>query len=60
MQKLPIKTEDEFEFYVWANKKTKEDMVKELDDGMDCMRYAVHTRLRPDKPPYKVRTRRRG
>lgn len=41
----PTKTEDEFGSYVWANLKTKEDMVKQKDDGMDTMRYAIYTRI---------------
>lgn len=41
----PTKTEDEFGSYVWANLKTKEDMVKQKDDGMDTMRYAIYTHL---------------
>ena len=39
---LPIQTVDEFPEYVWADT-TKEDMVKIKDDGMDAMRYAVHS-----------------
>lgn len=42
MEKRPTKTVDEFGYYVWANKQ-KEDMIKEKDDGMDTMRYAIHT-----------------
>ena len=42
MEKRPQKTVDEFGFYIWANKQ-KEDMIKEKDDGMDTMRYAIHT-----------------
>lgn len=38
---LPTKTIDEFDLYVWANKKLKELPVKENDDGMDAMRYAA-------------------
>jgi len=44
MKKLPTKTEDEFPLYCWANK-DKEDMIKAHDDGMDTMRYAVHTTI---------------
>ncbi len=43
IKKLPTRTEEEFPLYVWANSKTKEDMIKQFDDGMDCMRYAIHT-----------------
>jgi len=42
MLKLPTKTEDEFPLYSWATK-GKEDMIKEFDDGMDAMRYAIYT-----------------
>jgi len=37
---LPCRTTDEFGGYIWKGK-GKEDMVKENDDGMDEMRYAV-------------------
>lgn len=37
----PHATEQEFPGYVWANKKAKEQPVKELDDGLDMMRYTV-------------------
>ena len=36
----PVKTVDEFGGYIWKTS-GKEDMVKEDDDGMDMMRYAV-------------------
>lgn len=53
MGNRPVKTEDEFASYVWANLKTKEDMVKQKDDGMDTMRYGIYT--------YSgVRTKRKG
>jgi len=39
---LPIQTVDEFPYYVWKEG-GKEDMVKVKDDGMDAMRYAVHS-----------------
>jgi len=39
---LPYRTVDEFPYYVWADRQ-KEDMVKIKDDGMDAMRYAVHS-----------------
>jgi len=37
----PYRVEDEFASYVWANSKSKEQPVKNLDDGMDMTRYAV-------------------
>lgn len=42
IRKLPTCTVEEFPLYGWSNK-GKEDMIKEFDDGMDTMRYAVHT-----------------
>ena len=39
--KKPYCTEQEFADYVWSNKKTKEEPVKENDHGMDAVRYAV-------------------
>ncbi len=42
----PTKTEDEFANYMWANLKTKEDMIKQKDDGMDTMRYAIYTSIK--------------
>ncbi len=41
---LPICTVDEFGGYVWANHQTKEQPVKTLDDGMDCVRYMIAQR----------------
>lgn len=38
-RKLPIQTEDEFDTYVWDEK--KEEPIKKDDDGMDATRYAV-------------------
>jgi phage terminase large subunit len=38
----PIRTEQEYGTYKWANK-GKEDMIKKLDDGMDTKRYAMYT-----------------
>jgi PBSX family phage terminase large subunit len=49
MHKLPIRTEDEFSLYIWANKE-REDMAKKFDHGQDCTRYAVHTTLSRGKP----------
>jgi len=45
MEGRPTRTEDEFAGYIWATK-GKEDMVKEEDDGMDTMRYAIYTMAR--------------
>jgi hypothetical protein len=45
MEKKPMRTVDEFSFYIWASK-AKEDMIKEKDDGMDTMRYAFFTALK--------------
>jgi len=39
--KKPYAVEQEFPAYTWANSKTKDVPVKELDDGMDMVRYAV-------------------
>ena len=39
--KKPVCTDQEIDGYVWANKATKEEPVKENDHGMDTMRYAV-------------------
>lgn len=40
----PTCTVDEFGGYIWLNHKTKEQPVKEEDDGMDTMRYVVADR----------------
>jgi phage terminase large subunit len=37
----PCRVEDEFPMYVWADKKAKEEPVKEDDHGMDMTRYTV-------------------
>ena len=42
LRALPTQTVDEFPEYVWTGT-TKEDMVKIKDDGMDAMRYAIHS-----------------
>lgn len=42
--KLPTCTVDEIGGYVWADKKTKEEPVKENDHGMDAVRYFVAER----------------
>jgi phage terminase large subunit len=39
--KRPLCTQQEIDGYVWANKATKEEPVKQDDHGMDTMRYAV-------------------
>lgn len=46
---LPICTADEFPSYVWADS-TKEQPVKNLDDGMDTMRYFIAQRDLQDRP----------
>lgn len=40
-EKRPHSVEQEFPGYVWADSKAKERPVKEFDDGLDMMRYAV-------------------
>lgn len=45
--KKPTCTEEEFGYYVWdttGGKKLKEEPVKDMDDGMDTLRYAVAAR----------------
>jgi len=42
IRKLPTMTVQEFGTYIWLTK-GKEDMIKQKDDGMDTMRYAIHT-----------------
>jgi len=42
MEERPTRTIEEFPSYLWRDK-GKEDMVKEKDDGMDSMRYAIYT-----------------
>lgn len=43
----PASTEEEFPQYIWADIKTKDQPVKEGDDGMDALRYMVaHRDLR--------------
>ena len=37
----PHQVQDEFPGYVWADSKSKEIPVKELDDGMDMTRYTA-------------------
>lgn len=39
--KKPYRVEDEFPGYIWSNSRTKEIPVKEMDDGMDMIRYAT-------------------
>lgn len=50
MKKRPTRIEEEFGLYTWN--KNKEDMIKQFDDGMDAMRYPVHTLtyIKGDKP----------
>jgi len=43
----PASVQDEFPAYVWANRATKEEPVKEDDHGMDMVRYAVRWVDRP-------------
>lgn len=50
MHKLPIRTEDEYGFYTWANK-DKEDMITKYDHGQDTSRYAVLATLGGIEPP---------
>lgn len=40
-EKRPHAVEQEFPGYVWADKKAREQPVKEFDDGLDMTRYAV-------------------
>ncbi len=54
MENRPTKIEDEFGSYVWANLKTKEDMIKTKDEGMDAMRYAIYTSSKEVSPAFWV------
>ncbi len=60
MENRPSRTEDEFGSYVWGNLKTKEDMVKVKDDGMDAMRYAIYTSSKDISPSFFVVNTRGG
>lgn len=40
-ERRPCQVQDEFPGYVWADSKSKEIPVKELDDGMDMVRYSA-------------------
>lgn len=40
-QKKPCCTDEEFDGYVWEDKTTKEEPIKENDHGMDMVRYTV-------------------
>ena len=40
----PCQTTDEFGGYIWADHKSKDQPVKEEDDGMDAVRYVVADR----------------
>ena len=42
MADKPYRTTMEFPYYTWANKQ-KEDMIKEFDNGLDTLRYAMQT-----------------
>lgn len=53
--KKPWCTEQEFADYVWADKKNKEEPVKENDHGMDALRYAV---MHVDGGPPKAKVMR--
>lgn len=54
--KLPMCTEQEFPAYVWSNKATKEQPVKEGDHGLDCTRYGVMAlETRPQKARYRAK-----
>jgi len=47
--KLPYSTDQEIDGYVWANKASKEEPVKENDHGMDAMRYgAMYLATQPE------------
>jgi phage terminase large subunit len=53
----PASTEEEFASYVWAIKpggELKEEPVKEMDDGMDAMRYMVAERDLGGRPSVRV------
>ncbi len=55
--KLPTCTEEEVEGYVWADKRTKEEPVKENDHGMDSTRYMVaHKDLAGQRSTGKLQT----
>ena len=41
INRKPIRTEQEFQTYIWSNHKTKDEPVKQDDHGMDMIRYAV-------------------
>lgn len=45
--KLPLCTEDEFDGYIWNDKVTKEQPVKENDHGVDPLRYMCMEQERP-------------
>jgi phage terminase large subunit len=52
----PACTEEEFASYVWAIKpggELKEEPVKEMDDGMDCLRYMVAERDMGRQPRFR-------
>jgi phage terminase large subunit len=53
-RKLPCCTVEELAGYVWADKTTKEEPVKENDHGMDPMRYIVAQRDLGSRPNIRV------
>jgi PBSX family phage terminase large subunit len=53
--KKPTCTAEEVDGYVWSNKSTKEEPVKENDHGWDMVRYAV-MRLENPRPQWKAHT----
>ena len=55
MEKKPASTVEEFSSYIWSNK-TKEDMGRDDDHGMDDMRYGIHTSLYSTPIIYSVST----
>jgi len=59
--KLPTCTKEEISGYVWSDKKTKEEPVKEDDHGVDTARYATASRdLGLSKPTVAAVAVRRG
>jgi len=56
-QARPWKTTQEFPTYVWNDRKTKEEPIKENDHGLDAVRYAV---MEYDAATTKGTSRARG
>lgn len=50
--KKPTHTTTEFQGYLWKDKGTKEEPVKENDHGMDCCRYLLFSEA--NKPPVRL------